>query len=70
MKPQHVEGLCFIDREQRTIEFQVFDFESVRGGRGVQLLARARAGRVREASLQSRFPVPLHRLRFTLRSRH
>lgn len=32
MKAQHVEGLCFIDREQRTIEFQVFDFESVRGG--------------------------------------
>lgn len=28
MKPQHVEGLCFIDREERTIESQVFDFES------------------------------------------
>lgn len=68
MEPQHVEGLCFIEREQRTIELQVFDFESVRGG-GVQLLARARAGRVREASLQSRFPVPLRRLRLTLCSR-
>lgn len=32
MKPQHVEELCFIDREQRTIESQVLDFESVWGG--------------------------------------